>query len=39
MVRVDGRTPPTLGQTVKVAVRDASEVHLFHPESGQRLTD
>ena len=39
VVRVDGRTPPTLGQTVKVAVRDASEVHLFHPESGARLTD
>jgi multiple sugar transport system ATP-binding protein len=39
VVRVDGRTPPTLGQTVKVAVRDAGEVHLFHPESGHRLTD
>jgi multiple sugar transport system ATP-binding protein len=39
VVRVDGRTPPTLGQTVKVAVRDAGEVHLFHPESGYRLTD
>ena len=37
VVRVDGRTPPTLGQTVKVAVRDASEVHLFHPETGLRL--
>ncbi|TQM81554.1 carbohydrate ABC transporter ATP-binding protein (CUT1 family) [Saccharothrix saharensis] len=39
VVRVDGRTPPTLGQTVKVAVRDAGEVHLFHPESGHRLSD
>ncbi|MEJ2857372.1 MULTISPECIES: ABC transporter ATP-binding protein [unclassified Saccharothrix] len=39
VVRVDGRTPPTLGQTVKVAVRDSTEVHLFHPESGSRLTD
>ncbi|SDG97311.1 multiple sugar transport system ATP-binding protein [Lentzea fradiae] len=37
VVRVDGRTPPTLGQTVKVAVRDHSEIHLFHPESGERL--
>jgi multiple sugar transport system ATP-binding protein len=37
VVRVDGRTPPTLGQTVKVAVRDASEIHLFHPETGDRL--
>ncbi|MEV6244207.1 sn-glycerol-3-phosphate ABC transporter ATP-binding protein UgpC [Lentzea sp. NPDC051838] len=37
VVRVDGRTPPTLGQNVKVAVRDHSEIHLFHPESGDRL--
>jgi len=37
VVRVDGRTPPTLGQHVKVAVRDHSEIHLFHPESGERL--
>jgi multiple sugar transport system ATP-binding protein len=39
VVRVDGRTPPALGQVVKVGVRDATEIHLFHPESGQRLTD
>jgi multiple sugar transport system ATP-binding protein len=39
VVRVDGRTPPTLGQQVKVAVRDASEIHLFNPETGNRLTD
>jgi multiple sugar transport system ATP-binding protein len=38
VVRVDGRTPPSLGQNVKIAVRDASEVHLFHPETGERLT-
>ncbi|ALG05912.1 ABC transporter ATP-binding protein [Kibdelosporangium phytohabitans] len=37
VVRVDGRTPPQLGQNVKIAVRDASEVHLFHPETGERL--
>ncbi|MDX8051350.1 sn-glycerol-3-phosphate ABC transporter ATP-binding protein UgpC [Lentzea sp. BCCO 10_0798] len=37
VVRVDGRTPPTLGQHVKVAVRDTTEIHLFHPESGERL--
>ncbi|WP_199441068.1 ABC transporter ATP-binding protein [Umezawaea beigongshangensis] len=37
VVRVDGRTPPTLGQNVKVAVRDTSEIHLFHPETGNRL--
>ncbi|ANZ36741.1 sugar ABC transporter ATP-binding protein [Lentzea guizhouensis] len=37
VVRVDGRTPPTLGQHVKVAVRDHTEIHLFHPETGDRL--
>jgi multiple sugar transport system ATP-binding protein len=37
VVRVDGRTPPTLGQHVKVAVRDTTEIHLFHPETGERL--
>ncbi|MQA07677.1 MAG: sn-glycerol-3-phosphate ABC transporter ATP-binding protein UgpC [Pseudonocardiaceae bacterium] len=37
VVRMDGRTPPGLGETVKVAVRDAEEVHLFHPDSGLRL--
>ncbi|MEU5694685.1 sn-glycerol-3-phosphate ABC transporter ATP-binding protein UgpC [Actinosynnema sp. NPDC020468] len=39
VVRVDGRTPPALGNRVKVAVRGAGEIHLFHPESGLRLTD
>ncbi|HJP79780.1 MAG TPA: TOBE domain-containing protein, partial [Pseudonocardiaceae bacterium] len=39
VVRVDGRTPPTIGQKVKVALRDAAEIHLFHPETGARLTD
>jgi len=37
IVRVDGRTPPTFGQKVKVAVRDLEEIHLFDPESGNRL--
>jgi multiple sugar transport system ATP-binding protein len=37
VVRVDGRTPPQLGQNVKIAIRDADEVHLFHPETGDRL--
>ncbi|MFE5646579.1 ABC transporter ATP-binding protein [Rhodococcus sp. NPDC056516] len=36
-VRVDGRTPPKLGQTVRVGVRNNAEVHLFHPSSGERL--
>jgi multiple sugar transport system ATP-binding protein len=39
VVRVDGRTPPVIGQQVKVAVRDVDEIHLFHPESGARLED
>ncbi|MCP2164708.1 ABC transporter ATP-binding protein [Goodfellowiella coeruleoviolacea] len=38
IVRVDSRTPPAFGQKVKVAVRDNSEIHLFHPESGKRLS-
>jgi multiple sugar transport system ATP-binding protein len=37
VLRVDGRTPPQLGQQVKIAIRDADEVHLFHPETGERL--
>lgn len=37
VVRTDGRTPPALGQQVQVALRDASELHLFHPETGARL--
>ncbi|RLK61379.1 ABC transporter ATP-binding protein [Actinokineospora cianjurensis] len=37
VLRVDGRTPPGLGQTVRVVLRDPSEIHLFHPESGDRL--
>jgi multiple sugar transport system ATP-binding protein len=36
-VRVDGRTPPTIGQTVRVNVRDTSELHLFDAESGARI--
>ncbi|MCX2733697.1 sn-glycerol-3-phosphate ABC transporter ATP-binding protein UgpC [Saccharopolyspora sp. NFXS83] len=38
VVRTDGRTPPALGQQVKVALRDSSEVHLFRPDDGTRLT-
>ena len=37
VVRVDGRRPPVMGSTVDLAVR-AGEVHLFHPDSGLRLT-
>ncbi|HEX5116445.1 MAG TPA: sn-glycerol-3-phosphate ABC transporter ATP-binding protein UgpC [Pseudonocardiaceae bacterium] len=39
VVRVDGRTPPAIGQQVTVAVRDTDEIHLFHPETGLRLED
>jgi multiple sugar transport system ATP-binding protein len=39
IVRVDGRTPPAFGQTVKVAVRDGDQVHLFHPGTGLRLAE
>ncbi|KEI43494.1 ABC transporter ATP-binding protein [Saccharopolyspora rectivirgula] len=37
VLRTDGRTSPALGERIRVAVRDFEEVHLFHPESGQRL--
>jgi multiple sugar transport system ATP-binding protein len=37
VVRVDGRTPPAIGQRVRVALRHAGEVHLFHPVTGARL--
>ncbi|SES47351.1 ABC transporter ATP-binding protein [Actinokineospora terrae] len=37
VLRVDGRTPPALGATIRVAVRNPEELHLFHPESGDRL--
>ncbi|AUS81598.1 sn-glycerol-3-phosphate ABC transporter ATP-binding protein UgpC [Actinoalloteichus sp. AHMU CJ021] len=37
IVRTDGRTPPSIGSTVNVTLRDDNEVHLFHPESGARL--
>ena len=36
-VRVDGRNPPTRGSTVHVSVRDLGELHLFHPQSGERI--
>ncbi|HEX3787659.1 MAG TPA: sn-glycerol-3-phosphate ABC transporter ATP-binding protein UgpC [Pseudonocardiaceae bacterium] len=39
IVRVDGRTPPAIGQHVKVVIREGDEVHVFHPESGSRLDD
>jgi multiple sugar transport system ATP-binding protein len=38
VVRVDGRTPPRLGDNVRVALRGEGETHAFHPESGERLT-
>ena len=37
VVRVDGRTPPRLGETVRVGLRDSGEVHVFHPETSLRL--
>ncbi|MGH3630830.1 MAG: ABC transporter ATP-binding protein, partial [Sciscionella sp.] len=37
IVRVDGRTPPAIGHTVKVAVRDSAQTHAFDPGSGERL--
>ncbi len=36
VARFDGRTPPHIGDTVKVEVRD-NEFHAFNPETGERL--
>ncbi len=38
VVRVDGKQVPSLGDTMHLVV-DPSAVHLFHPETGDRLTD
>ncbi len=37
VVRVDGRTPPRLGDNVRVTLRGEGETHAFHPETGERL--
>jgi len=39
ILRVDGRTPPRIGETLGVAIDNASEVHVFNPETGERITD
>ncbi|TDD32892.1 hypothetical protein [Saccharopolyspora elongata] len=36
-VRVDGRTPPRIGEMIRVAVRDAVEIRVFDPDTTQRL--
>jgi multiple sugar transport system ATP-binding protein len=36
VVRFDGRVPPRIGDTVPVTIR-SSELHAFHPVSGERL--
>ncbi|HEY3468092.1 MAG TPA: sn-glycerol-3-phosphate ABC transporter ATP-binding protein UgpC [Amycolatopsis sp.] len=37
VVRVDGRTPPRMGDNVRVALRGEGETHAFHPETTLRL--
>ena len=37
VVRVDGRTPPRLGDNVRVALRGEGETHAFDPETSLRL--
>jgi multiple sugar transport system ATP-binding protein len=36
VVRCDGRTHPSIGETVRAAVNHA-EVHVFHPDTGERI--
>jgi multiple sugar transport system ATP-binding protein len=38
VVRVDGRLVPRLGETINLAV-DPDAAHVFHPETGERLSD
>jgi multiple sugar transport system ATP-binding protein len=37
VVRVDGRTPPRMGETVQVGLREVGEVHAFDPVTSERL--
>ncbi|WP_116201639.1 ABC transporter ATP-binding protein [Amycolatopsis circi] len=37
VVRVDGRTPPRIGDNVRVALRGEGEAHAFHPKTTLRL--
>ncbi|SDP33894.1 carbohydrate ABC transporter ATP-binding protein, CUT1 family (TC 3.A.1.1.-) [Actinopolyspora xinjiangensis] len=37
IVRADGRRPPSLGETVRVVIRDPGEIHLFDAASGARV--
>ncbi|MBO0840767.1 MAG: sn-glycerol-3-phosphate ABC transporter ATP-binding protein UgpC [Sciscionella sp.] len=37
VVRVDGRTPPSIGQSVRIGLHDADAVHLFNGQTGERL--
>ena len=37
VVRVDGRTPPRMGDNVRVGLRGEGETHAFHPETTLRL--
>jgi multiple sugar transport system ATP-binding protein len=37
VVRTDRHSLPRIGEKVTVAIRDPSEVRLFHPETGKRL--
>ncbi|MFC4001907.1 ABC transporter ATP-binding protein [Prauserella oleivorans] len=38
VVRVDGRTPPRLGEQVRVGVRELGELHVFDPQTSLALT-
>jgi multiple sugar transport system ATP-binding protein len=37
VARFDGRTPPSIGDSVKLEIRN-TEVHFFNPESGDRIS-
>ncbi|MBK1786993.1 ABC transporter ATP-binding protein [Prauserella cavernicola] len=37
VVRVDGRTPPRLGEKVRVGLRELGELHVFDPQSTKSI--
>ncbi|AOS61226.1 ABC transporter ATP-binding protein [Actinoalloteichus hymeniacidonis] len=38
IVRADAHNPPTIGQTITATLTTPHHTHLFHPETGQRIT-
>ncbi|QFU89139.1 ABC transporter ATP-binding protein [Amycolatopsis sp. YIM 10] len=39
VLRIDGRLAPSMGKSLRIAVRDPNELHLFHPVTGERVNN